>query len=394
MGKKNDGRDLEIDSLLEATDVDVEKIATQIKTNRGDGTPPAEESLKKEEPIKKEESLKKEEPIKKEVPDPEAIKTGMLNEMFGDRFKTVEDVKKANIPGALQELETLRQKNQELETQNKARPKHNFANDNIAKFNEFVRETGIDDAGVFNKLNGADVANMDAMDALILQRIIEDPSLAGKEPQVRRTLERRFNVDPKKVESGELTQDEFDDNMLEVTSEGRKAKAKLSEFKGKIKMPEQPADLPPAEKPKWTPEIEKTQREGWTQVNEAMVKEFEKIPIPIKGSKEPIVNFVLSEEAKKAIKDKYLNLVVNNQMEVNDTNIKTTAFQMYSEAILSNLDGIAHAIFERARSMNEEEYLRLYSNPSPRNTDTPPGGEEPLSDEAKREAAFKAEMER
>ena len=395
MARKNDGRDEEINSLLEANDVDVEKVTAQIKTNRGDGTPPAEAPIKKEEPAKKEEPLNKEEPIKKDVPDPEAIKTGMLKEIFGDRFTTVEDLKKANIPASLQELENLRQKNQELETQVKAKPKHHYANDDIAKFDEFVRETGIKDSGIFNKLNSSDVANMVPMDALILEKSIEDPDFASKEPQVqKRYFERKFNVDSKKVESGELTQEDFDDNMIEVTSEGRKAKTKLQDLKGKIKMPEPSADLPPAVKPKWTPEIEKTQREGWTQVNEAMVKEFEKIPIPLKGSKEPIVNFVLPEETKKAIKEKYLNSAVNNQMEVNDANVKNTAIQMYSEAILSNLDGIAHAIFERARSMKEEEYLRLYSNPSPKNTDQPDLKEEPLSDEAKRDAVFNAEMGR
>ena len=65
---------------------------------------------------------------------------------------------------------------------------------------------------------------------------------------------------------------------------------------------------------------------------------------------------------------------------------------MYSEAILSNLDEITHAIFERARSMSEEEYLKAYSNPSSKNTDKPDLKEGPLSDEEKREKAFRAEL--
>jgi hypothetical protein len=393
--RRDDSRDDEIDALLEAEGVDPVKIADQIKKTRGGGTPPANGPLKKEEPEKKEEPLKKEEPIKKEVPSPDAIRTDMLHEMWGDQFKTVEDFKKANIPEALKELPTLRQKVQELTDSLAKKPKHAFASDDIAKFNEFARETGIKDAGVFNKLNATDVANMDPMDALILQRIIDDPTLAGKEPQVRRSLERRYNVDSKKVTAGDLTQEELDDNLLEVNSDGNKTKTKLQELKGKIKMPDIPAELPPAGKAKWTPEIEKVQKEGWTKTNEAMVKEFEKIPIPIKGGKEPIVNFVLPEEARKSLAEKYSNFAVNNQMEVNDpANVKNTAIQMYSEAIVSNLDEIIYTVSERIRSMSAEEYLKAYSNPSSKNTDQPDKHEGPLSDEEKAEKAFQAEMNR
>ena len=98
----------------------------------------------------------------------------------------------------------------------KAKPKHNFANDDIAKFNEFVRETGIKDVGVFNKINGTDVANMNDMDALVMQHIIENPTLAGKEPQVRKYFETKYNVDPAKVTAGELTQEELETNLIGV----------------------------------------------------------------------------------------------------------------------------------------------------------------------------------
>ena len=306
---------------------------------------------------------------KKNVPDPEAIVSGRLKEIFGDRFTTVDELKKANIPAQLQELETLRQKTPTLETQLKAKPKHHYANDDIAKFDEFVRSTGIKDVGVFNKLNVTDVANMDNMDALVLQHIVDNPSLAGKEPQVRRYFEMKFNVDPnkidpKKVESGDLTQEELEQNKLEyetnligVASEGGKAKSKLQELKSKIKMPEVPAD-DTDKKVKWTPEIETKKKADWTKVNEKMGEEFKTIPIRMKGSDEPIVNFVLPEEAKKVILTNALDYAVSNQMEINEANVTSVAKQMYSEVILSNLPEIAHAIFERARTMTEEEYLK------------------------------------
>jgi hypothetical protein len=330
----------------------------------------------------------------------------MLNEMFGEQFKTVEDFKKANIPEQLKELTNLRQKNQELDALVKAKPKHHFANDDIAKMNEFVRETGIKDVGVFNRLNAADLANMSDIDALMLQHVIDNPRLAGRDPQeVRRYIETKYNVDPakidpKKVEAGELTQEELDKNKrefeynkMELEVNADKAKTKLHELKGKIKMPEPPADEP-GSKTKWTPDIEKTQKAGWTKVNERMGEEFAKLPIRIKGGKEPIVNFVIPEETRKVVLTTALDYVVSNQMEINEANVKSVANMMYSELILSNLDEITHAVFERARSMTEDEYLKTYHNPSPKNTDNPPSGGEPLSEEAKKEKAFRAELER
>jgi hypothetical protein len=386
-----DGRDDEIDALLDGINVDSAKIQEQITQKRG-GKPPEQKPDEKKPEEKKPEEKKPEE-HKSEVPDPEAIRTAMLHEMWGDQFASVEDFKKANIPAALQERETLRRRNEELETQVKAKPKHAFATDELAMLNEFTRETGIKDVGVFGKLHSTEVANMDAMDALILQRIIDDPSLAGKEPQVRRMLEKRYNVDSKKVEAGEMTQEDLDDNLLEVSSDGRKAKEKLLGLKAKIKMPEPEAEVIPQGK-KWTPEIEATQKANWQKVSEKMGDTFATIPILMEGAKEPIANFVLPEDVKKVINKNALDFVINNQMEVNEANVRNVAMQMYSDAVLPNFDKIVKIVFDRARSMTEEEFLKTYSNPSEKNKDQPDLKDQPLSDEAKAEKAFNAEMTR
>ena len=404
MGKNEDGRDDEISALMGIEDIDTAKIAEQINKRQGieAGVEPIKEEPIKEEPPKTEpqktEPPKAEvpvvEPVKKDVPDPEAIVNGRLKEIFGDQFTSVDELKKANIPSQLQELESLRQKTQTLETQLAKKPKHNFASDDIAKFNEFTRDTGIASFDVFKKINTTDIANMDDMDALIWQRVSEDPDLAADVPRVRKSFERKFNVEKSKVEAGDLTQEEYDDNLFELRTEARKAKNQLLELKGKIRMPDIPADEPPEGRTKWTPEIEKSQKAAWGTVNEKMVAEFSKIPITLKGGKEPIVNFVLPEETKSKIMTNAIDYVVSNQMEVSVENVESVAREMYSDLRLSCFDDILHAVFERARSMTEEEYLRTYHNPSSRNEDTPPSAGDPESDEAKREKAFQAELER
>ncbi len=376
-------KDDELDAIKADNDLDSAKIADKIKNGGEPGKtdPPKSDPPKSDPP--KSDPPKADPP--KDVLNLEAVRSGILNEMFGDQFKTVEDVKKANIPGALQEMETLRRRNQELETQVKARPKHHFANDDIAKMNEFVRETGIKDVGVFNRINAVDVANIDPMDALVLQHIIDNPALAGKEPQVRRYFETKYGVepskiDPKLVEAGTLTQDELEANkaqhevnLIGVTTDGAKAKSKLAELKAKIKMPEEtPADE--GQQKKWTPEVETKQKTAWTAVSNKMLETFAKIPLSIKnkdGAKVPIADFALPEKAKTELLNNALAYVVSNQMEVNEKNVTAIANAMFSDIRDAYFDDMLHTVFERARTMTEKEYLETYHNPSRKNTDQP-----------------------
>lgn len=403
--QQNDGRDDEMKALMEIEGVDTAKIAEQIgmKTTPPAPLPPAA-TIPPATPPTTPPATPPAEPIKN-VPDTEAIRTTMLNEMFGESFKTVDDVKKANIPASLQELANLRQKTQDLEAQLKVKPKHAFASDDIAMFNEFARETGIKDAAVFNKLHTTDVANMNPLDALVMQHILENPESANKEPQVRRYLERRYNVDSSKidhklVDDGDLTEDEYqqakldyETNMVGIASDGNKAKAKLTELKGKIKMPETPAEEP-SKASKWTPEVEASKKAVWQKVNERMGEEFKTIAITLKGGKEPIVNFTVPEETRKAVLQNAIDYAVSNQMEANEANITSVANAMYSEIIMSNQQDIYHAIFERARSMTEQDILKVYHNPSPKNTDTPPSQGELTDEETQRQKALQLELGR
>ena len=412
---KQDGRDEEIEALMNIEGVDSAKIAEQITKQGGNVTIPDDKKPDEKPPDdkkpddkppddKKPEDIKPED--KKIVPDPETIKATMLNEMFGEQYKTVEDVKKANIPGALKELETLRQKNQELDALVKAKPKHQFANDDIAMMNEFVRETGIKDVGVFNKLHVSDVANMSDIDALILNHIVKNPRFANKDPQeLRAYFETKYDVvdlesEQRKLEADEITQDDFNRikkkasySKVDLETEAETARASLTDLKGKIKMPEAPAEETPAGEVKWTPEIETQQKTAWTKVGEAMIGEFAQLPIRAKGATDPIVNFALPEDAKKSLLSDTMDYIVSNQMEVNQENVTAVGTQMYYKIKETYFEDIVQAVSERVRSMTEEEYLKLYHNPSSKNTDTPDLSGEPESDEAKREKAYQAELD-
>ncbi len=395
---QDDGRDEEINALLNIEGIDSAKIAEQI-TKKGGRKPEDIKPPDNKPPDDKNKPPDNKPPDeKKNVPDPDTILNAKLNETFGERFKTWEDFKKADIPASLQELETLRQTNKDLETRLQAKPKTQFVNEDIAKLNEFIRETGIKDVGIFNRLNEVtDVANMPDMDALILLHVIENPRLARKDPQeVRRYFETKYNVDPAKVEAGDLTKDELEYNKMELEAQADKAKLKLQEFKGKIKVPEPPKEEISEEgKTKWTPEVETKQKALWEEGHKKLSEAFATIGIPIKGGVAPIINFGVSEESRNKVLKNVTDYMRNNQLEVNDANVKAAINMVRTDLILDNFDQIIHAVSEHVRGLKEEEYLKLYHNPSPKkNSDTPGGGGEDVSDEAKRKRAFDAEMDR
>jgi len=409
MAKKSfDGREAEMEALLNIPGVDPEKIKKQLNpelgsseedtkppTDQGGGTKPPDDKGKGGESGGGGES-------KKDVPDESAIRASVLNEIFGDRYKTLDEVKQLNILDSLQERDNLRQEVTNLKTQLGRKPKHSFASDDLAKFNEFAREAGIESFEVFRKLNSSDIANMDDMDALVWQRISEDPELVADISRVRKNFERKFDVDKAKVESGDMTQEELDDHLFNMRTDARNAKKKLQELKGKIKMPDFKEETPDATSlKKWSPEIEKAQKSKWTEGARAIVGVYSKVPIPMKDAKEPVINFVLPEEMKKKLEQDAFDYAINNQMEIVDTDLQgnqnkalAVAEFIYGRILRESLPLIAKAIFERAEGMTAEEKAKLYHNPSKIEKGGGGGGEQPSTFEEKQRKAYDLESNR
>lgn len=397
MAKKFEGRQDEVEMLKGIEGIDPDSIMQQITGEPPATTPPSTPPTGSTPPATP--------PVAGTTPatpptgeaGPPADATGILKEIFGDQFTSVDDLKKKNIPEVLKEIATLRERNQALSAEKEelsgklnTKPRTNFANDDVALFNEFVKTTGIKSFDVFNRLNGSDVANMDYMNAIILARLLDNPELTAKEPQLRKHVEKTYNVDPEQV-----SEEDLEVNQIGLAQEGARAKAKLLELKGKLKIPE-PEPSEPASTPKWTPEQENQAKAVWSAANKAMGEKLSKIPIYMPNNKEPFINFAIPEEVQKTIEANALDFAVSNHMEANEENLTSVAKFMYSELIMRNLDHIAHSIFEKARSMTQEESLKYYHNPTPLgNTDQPVAGRGDVDDEeAQKRKLFEAEMGR
>jgi hypothetical protein len=323
--------------------------------------------------------------------DVDQVRADFLKEIFGDQFKTVDDLKQANVTGQLQELSTLREGKVDLEAKLEAKPKTDFFNDDIALFNEFVKETGNSDFGVFKKVNSTDIANMDPMEAMVTLAVLQTPALIGQEGNLKKNFERKYNLDPENVDEAELAI-----NKVGLLQDGEKAKQSLLEVKSKLKMPEPPEETPPAESPKeLTAEEKTTLQKQWGPVAAKIGETYGTIPIYMKDSKEPVLNYQIDGEIQKVAIQDALNYCTQNRMELNEDNVKHVAGIMQNRLLLKEHQNIMHSVFEKARSLTEEQVTALYDNPSlAKNTDTPPAtpssGLSPADERAKK--AFDAEM--
>jgi len=402
MAKKNiEGRQEEFDALKDL--IDPAELAAQLGENPPAGTPPAGTPPAGTPPAGTPPAGTPpagtppagDPPSGAAGTPPDA--TGILKEIFGDQFTSVDDLKNKNIPNVLKEYDQLRQQVEALSTEKEEltgklnlKPKTAFANDDLALFNEFVKTTGIKSFDVFNRLNGVDPANMEYMDAIILSRLLENPELTAKETQLRKHVEKTYNVDPEQV-----SEDDLDVNRIGLAQEGAKARAILQELKGKLKLPEPDLGTPGGE-PAWTPEQETQAKTVWGAAGKAMGEKLSKIPIYMPEVKDPLINFAIPEETQKAIEANALDFAVSNRMEANEENLTVVAKFMYQELIMRNLDKIAHSIFEKARSLTKEESLKFYHNPNPLGAgDTPPAGRGDIDEaEARQQEIFDKEMGR
>ena len=308
------------------------------------------------------------------------MRAELVNEMFGGRFKTFEEAQLANIPQILDEVETLRQSNTELQTKLEKKPKTLFVNDDMAKFNEFVRDTGINNFNVFNTLNTSEIDKMDDLNALVMQYIVENPDYSGREAQIRSHFERKYKLnllDGKNAEDldeneRKALETQIEDNKFQMSTDARNAKKSLIELKGKIKMPELPTEEPTQPTGKSKEELEKLSN-SWKNAQPVIGKQLAKISIPL--GKDSSMSYELSEDEQKEIGDLAYQYAVQNQMELNADNAKVILTALRKEVIDAKFSDIIQAVAEKVAKMTEAEQKALYHNPSAKinkNNDAPP----------------------
>ena len=316
---------------------------------------------------------------------PADVQNTLLNEIFGGAYANIEDLKKEDIPGKLKEAETLRQQVQTLQDQLK-NPAVGFANESVGLFNEFVKSTGISNYNVFDKLMNVDLNTLNPVDGLVLNHVMTHPRFSGKEDLVRKTFEKKYQTDP---DSG-LSEDEIKMNQITLEGDGENAINELKKIKEGIKLPEKPNVLGQPET--LTPEKIQGFKDAWSTPFTELDKTWKAIPLFLKGTKEPFMQYAIPDEVRKDVINKTLEMASKDGLEVNPDNMKDLYGIMLREVIVNRLPDILHAVAEKARSSTQEIADEMHDHPSARlNPDGTPPDASGTPPEDPSDAAYEAE---
>ena len=265
---------------------------------------------------------------------PAGIPEGFEPKFFGEEF-TDWDTVKTEIPQRLSRLNELQQEVEALKSN-----QLEFASPEIAEFNNFAKNTGLADFGVFNQVKtitpeGAPV------DLMVLKQVMENPAYKGKEADLKAKIIKDYQIDPELY-----TQEEIELNNIKLIEDAKKAGEWLSELKGKMQVN---APDPEALKAK---KLER--EEAWKTEIQTLVSKLDKLPVPIpNGDKfESLQDFVVKEE----IRNRYIEPLLKGSsgLELNDNNRQLVERQLRNELIVENLPYlIDHAIKLKEAEINK-----------------------------------------
>lgn len=240
-----------------------------------------------------------------------------------------------------------------------------FADEEIAKINEFVKKTGVRDLGVAQTVLTSDkLSNLSFEDAIVLQKRLSGIDLP--EADLRNAVRQEFGYNDA---DGEPRYER--DALLKVT--GTEAKKALSKIAEDVKLPETTAFQAQMKEArarqqqelmtKWDNDLRLMQHKPPTFVAKYGEKENEVATITIPGE-------YIAERM-----DIFKNQIAQEGMAVSPeaiAKLENTAAQMYK---LEKFDQILKSTVAAARAEIEREY----AGGTPPNRQNPPGGDPKLS---------------
>ena len=297
----------------------------------------SKEEVKEE--VKKDSSLKKEEdtPQSKEdnTPSEEKVVTQqlgfdeMLSEKTDGKFKTYDE-----LTAALSEQSTTE--------------KNNFANEQIARLNEYVSKGGkMED---FFRTQTANYNDMDTESLVKNYMRFQNPDLDNEDIDL-------LYADTYKLEEDEYTDKEIKLSKIKLKQKSAEAKRELMKFQKENALPEAAKQAEDEAKA-----IEANKKEWAKNVNKSL-KDFKDVEFSLndKGDK---YTFAVNDDTMKYVKDTTLNLPDFWKRYVNEDGTENVSKLAREMAILDNVDSIVRNAYAQGKSGGKEDVIKDIKNPS------------------------------
>lgn len=180
------------------------------------------------------------------------------------REKKWEDVK-SDYQTKKERLDILEKENAEIKGRSPQ-----FADPEIAEYNAWVSNGGIKDYAAFKLIKNVETSTLDSVDAIIAQRIIQNPEYKGLEGMLKREIVEKYKL--VSTEDDPLSEEQITFNKAKLDIEAKGAKEFLSGEK--VKMHVQVPD------PEAQAKVTAKRVESWNPIVDKTLSDIKSIPIP------------------------------------------------------------------------------------------------------------------
>ena len=327
-----------------------------------------EEAAKEDEPEKPEKPIINEEP---EKPD-EKYKWENFGEGVDSFDKANERFTEVNTRAkSLDEKEGLWEKERLGLIEESKKNKSKIDDPTLYRLNHLKKEKP-DDFKLFSRLV-LNPEEVNSFELLKMDFIKDNPNYKDSPEKVEKYLKNKYdlNLVPLDAEDEDITEvdkadrlNQIEINKMKVEVDGDKVKNNILDSFNKI-------EIESVKPEKTEDEINKENKildESWNPITDKLADEFKERKIYVQGvnDKEPreFVSFEVPEEYKKGISAKIRSEAVRLRMPLNKENLTKLANMVMGDFETKYQYQMNHTLMEKARTMNEEEWMKITTNSS------------------------------
>lgn len=331
-----------------------EKTETSAADNTGvDGSNEAAEPVQKQEEVQEEAKAQEQESSlntentqeTQEVPEsPAKVEKEVVSEDTPSVSFDFEDALIEKSSGKYSSYDELAEAMAELET----KASNTFANEQIARLNEYVAEGG--DIMDFLTTQLTDYSEMSDVDVIKAQMKLTEKELTSEEINL-------LFEDSYKLNETQWSETEIKLAKIKLKRDANKARTDLIDFQKKNSIPKSKA-----QEAENKAQIEAAQKE-WVKKVEASLRNFKDIKVDI-GDKGEKFSYSVSDDTIKSIRKTNKNLQKFWDRYINEDGTQDVNKLTREMAILNDFDNIVRSVYAQARSNGKEAVVKDLKNPS------------------------------
>ena len=331
-----------------------EKTETSAADNTGvDGSNEAAEPVQKQEEVQEEAKAQEQESSlntentqeTQEVPEsPAKVEKEVVSEDTPAVSFDFEDALIEKSSGKYSSYDELAEAMAELET----KASNTFANEQMARLNEYVAEGG--DMMDFLTTQLTDYSEMSDIDVIKAQMKLTEKELTSEEINL-------LFEDSYKLNETQWSETEIKLAKIKLKRDANKARTDLIDFQKKNSIPK--SKVQEAEN---KAQIEAAQKE-WVKKVENSLRNFKDIKVDI-GDKGEKFSYSVSDDTIKSIRKTNKNLQKFWDRYINEDGTQDVNKLTREMAILNDFDNIVRSVYAQARSNGKEAVVKDLKNPS------------------------------